>query len=100
MSVGQDMRSLARALLPPVVTDWLGRRGLTRNVWSGDYPRWADAVADASGYDAAAILERVRAAALAVKRGEAAYERDSVLFDRIEHAWPLLASLMWVAARE
>jgi putative methyltransferase (TIGR04325 family) len=42
----------------------------------------------------------VRSAALKVKRGEAAYERDAVLFDRVEHAWPLLASLMWVAARE
>ena len=34
-----------------------------------------------------------------MKRGEAVYERDSVLFDEIEYSWPLLAALMWIAAR-
>ncbi len=36
---------------------------------------------------------------LKVKRGEAVYERDSIIFDHIEYAWPLLAGLMWAAAR-
>ena len=36
---------------------------------------------------------------LKVKNGEAAYERDSVLFDGVQYAWPLLAGLMWAAAR-
>lgn len=44
-------------------------------------------------------MERVRESLLRVKRGTAAYERDSVLFDRVEYAWELLAALMWVAAR-
>jgi putative methyltransferase (TIGR04325 family) len=33
-----------------------------------------------------------------VKRGEAAFERDSVVFDRLEYAWPVTAGLMWAAA--
>jgi putative methyltransferase (TIGR04325 family) len=66
---------------------------------SGDYRSWSAALAASAGYDSDVILEKTRLALLAVKNGEAAYERDSVLFDEIEYAWPLLAGLMWVAAR-
>ena len=66
---------------------------------SGDYHSWDEALASSAGYDSEIILEKTRAALLKVKNGEAAYERDSVLFDEIEYAWPLLAGLMWVAAR-
>jgi putative methyltransferase (TIGR04325 family) len=66
---------------------------------SGDYPSWDEAVRASTGYDSDVILERTRAALLKVKNGEAAYERDSVLFDEIQYSWPLLAGLMWVAAR-
>jgi putative methyltransferase (TIGR04325 family) len=91
------VRGLARALLPPLVVDLLRRRGGI--VWSGDYRTWAEAAADSAGYDAAIILERVEAAALKVRRGEAAFERDGVLFSEIEYSWPLLAGLLSVAAR-
>jgi putative methyltransferase (TIGR04325 family) len=66
---------------------------------AGDYRSWDEAVAASTGYSSEAILEKTRSALLAVKNGDAAYERDSVLFDEIEYAWPLLAGLMWVAAR-
>jgi len=52
-----------------------------------------------TGYDSPIVLEKTKAAVLKVKNGEAAYERDSVLFDEVEYAWPLLAGLMWVAAQ-
>ena len=65
----------------------------------GNYTSWADAQADSAGYDADVILEKTIAALGKVKRGEAVYERDSVLFDEVQYAWPLLAGLMWVAAR-
>jgi len=41
----------------------------------------------------------VRNATLAVKRGEAVYERDGVVFDEIEYSWPALSALLWVASR-
>ena len=56
-------------------------------------------MAASTGYDSEIILEKTRVALMKVKNGEAVYERDSVLFDKIEYAWPLLAGLMWVAAR-
>ena len=34
-----------------------------------------------------------------MQRGEAAYERDSVVFDRVEHSFPLLAGLLRAALR-
>jgi putative methyltransferase (TIGR04325 family) len=66
---------------------------------TGDYLSWDEAVRSSTGYDSESILEKTRTSLLKVKNGEAAYERDSVLFDEIEYAWPLLAGLMWVAAR-
>jgi putative methyltransferase (TIGR04325 family) len=39
----------------------------------------------------------VKQAQLKVARGEAGYERDSVLFDRVEHSYPLLVGLLRVA---
>jgi len=66
---------------------------------SGDYSSWDEALAASTGYDSEIILEKTRAALLKVKKGEAVYERDSVLFDEIQYSWPLLAGLMWVAAQ-
>lgn len=68
--------------------------------YSGSYEHWADAVAASGGYDAELILHKVAEAVKKVQSGEAVYERDSFLFARAEYAWPLLASLMWIAAQE
>lgn len=65
----------------------------------GDYKSWDEACKDSAGYDAANILEKVKMALLKVKRGEAVYERDSVLFDKPQYSWPLLAALLWCAGR-
>ena len=65
--------------------------------FTGDYVSWKEALRASDGYDAGVILEKTRAAALKVKQGEAAYERDSVLFDQVEHSFPLLAGLLRAA---
>jgi putative methyltransferase (TIGR04325 family) len=65
--------------------------------FSGDWASWSAARAAASGYDDPVILQRVRASALKVKRGEAAFERDSVCFDQETFRWPLLDCLLHVA---
>ena len=65
---------------------------------AGSYPSWEEAAEHASGYDSEVILERVRAAALRVKRGEAKFERDGVCFQREEFRWEVLACLMLGAA--
>jgi len=60
---------------------------------------WSEALALASGYGAEEILERVLSASLDVAQGRAVHERDSVTFDRIQYAWPVLSALLWSAAR-
>lgn len=67
--------------------------------WFGNYPNWEEARNNCTGYDTSIILEKVKNSLLKVKNGEAIYERDSVLFDKTEYSWPLLAGLMWVAAQ-
>lgn len=103
-----NVRELVKLLTPPILVQ--GYRALHSGreknssvqeglYLAGDYSSWAKALAASTGYDSEVILEKTRAALLKVKNGEAAYERDSVLFDEIQYAWPLLAGLMWVAAR-
>lgn len=76
-----------------------GSRGASGLGLAGEYATWADAVAASTGYDDETILDKTRIAALAAKRGEAAFERDSVAFSQPEYAWSLLAALMWIAAK-
>ena len=51
-----------------------------------------------TGYADGRYLARTRAAILKVKRGEAAFERDSVTFQVMEHRFPLLAGLLRAAS--
>jgi putative methyltransferase (TIGR04325 family) len=67
--------------------------------FSGNYSSWEAAVRDSTGYAAPDILTKVLAATLRVKAGDAACERDSVAFDRVEYSVPLLACLLYCASR-
>jgi putative methyltransferase (TIGR04325 family) len=92
------LKALAREILPPFVLRALSGNDTSIRFTDG-YRTWEEARAASSGYDAPSILEKVTEASLKVKRGEAAYERDSVLFDRIDYSWPVLAGLLWAAVR-
>jgi putative methyltransferase (TIGR04325 family) len=70
---------------------------LNRPGWYGDYSSWDDALKNASGYNSTLIVEKVKNSLLRVKRGEAAFERDSVAFEKMEYVWPVLTGLLWVA---
>jgi putative methyltransferase (TIGR04325 family) len=65
----------------------------------GDYVIWEEAKRHCSGYESENILQKVKESLLKVKKGEAVYERDSVLFNEIQYSYPLLAGLMWIAAQ-
>lgn len=91
-------RGLVKDLLPPVLADALddlAGRGIR---FSGPYPSWEAAAGRCEGYAAEGILARVTEATKRVLAGEAAYERDGVLFDRIEYSFPVLATLLKAAA--
>lgn len=67
--------------------------------WKGNFTSWKEAEQKTIGYNDSHILEKVKESLLKVKNGEAVYERDSVVFDKIEYSWELLSALMWIAAQ-
>lgn len=69
------------------------------DIWKGEYITWEEAASRCGGYSTATIVKACRDALLKVKNGEAAYERDSVLFDEIQYSWVLLTGLQLAAAR-
>ena len=101
-----NLVSFVQAVTPPVLLHAVRRLRAQWNPpaennygWSGDYDSWTEARALCSGYEKANIAEKGLAAALAVKRGEAFCERDTMLIRNPRYEWPLLACLMHVAAR-
>jgi len=94
-------KELLREWVPPVILRLLTTYCLeTKGVhFEGPFVSWEEAKQRSSGYDNEEILEKVLDATLKVKRGEAVFERDSVLFNDIEYSWPATAGLMWTAAR-
>lgn len=93
-----DWKSPVKALTPPAARAWL-RRTFGWRWFRGDYGSWAEARAQARGYDDAAGLARIVAATRAVRLGQASWERDGVLFTEPQEHAPLLAALR-AAGRE
>lgn len=91
-------KSLLTNALPPFLLNALSSISGRRSRWTGNYPDWASASAETSGYDANIIFDVVRKAAAAVRDGEALWERDSTCFYHEEYNWQLLACLMTAAA--
>jgi len=92
------LRSLIDLMPPTLARSVYALRSASTH-YEGPFDSWEVASTESTGYDADDILSRVLDATLKVKRGEAAFERDSVLFDDIDYPWPVTAGLMWAAAR-
>lgn len=106
------LRKLLSLVTPPIVY-WIAR-AINRHVKKPDpqatksqtrfieFPSsaWADLVErGGGGYSAEVVVQAVVAAAREVRAGRGIYERDGVVFDRIEYYWPTLAVLMLAAAK-
>lgn len=91
------MNAVLKDLIPPLIVRTFKPR--SKYGWFGDLSSWDDASKQCTGYSAEAVLEKVKEAIILVKNGQAVFERDSVLFDRVEYSWPLLAGLMWAASQ-
>ncbi|RHX91217.1 methyltransferase, TIGR04325 family [Leptospira yasudae] len=112
----QYLKKIIIYLFPPVVLDFIkfflrtfkqltAKFGIIDKVnilqygFNGIFHTWEEAANLCGSYDSKVILEKCKNSLLKVKRGAAVYERDSVIFDEIQYSWPLLASLMYVAAK-
>lgn len=85
------MSKLAK-LLPSYLYQQLLR--FKRYGYQGDYAHWEAAMAQAGPYDQAAVLAKLTASAQKLAAGEAAYERDGVLFDEKKPEVAVLNALM------
>jgi len=63
--------------------------------WFGDYQSWAAASKLCTSYSDRSILDKVRNALLEVTKGNASFERDSVLFYKPDYNWPFLSAILW-----
>jgi len=97
--VKQKILHILKDITPPIALALFRHLSDKATDFSGNYRTWDEARRASSGYDSEAILAKVKDALLKVKNGDSIYERDSVLFDKIEYSWPLLAGLLWVSSR-
>ena len=96
--MNDSLRQVIKKITPPIFLD-IFRRGITKYGFFGNFPTWKDAVNASTGYNSDEIIRKVKESLLKVKSGEAVYERDSVLFDKIHYSWLLLAGLLWIASQ-
>lgn len=66
--------------------------------FEGDYASWKEALKVSKGeYSLPNIMQKTLDSTLKVKNGEAVFERDSFIFDKIQYSYPLLSCLFKVA---
>ncbi|MCQ8117281.1 methyltransferase, TIGR04325 family [Methylomonas rosea] len=87
-----------KKFLPPVLIRKFNRYFGGGIVFDDAGSAWDDAALLCTGYNADDILKKTLDATLTVKRGDALFERDSVLFYNVDFNWPGLSGLMWAAA--
>ncbi|HXQ13473.1 MAG TPA: methyltransferase, TIGR04325 family [Caulobacteraceae bacterium] len=96
-SQANRLRVGLQLLTPPIL--WrLGRR-LRRGPLEGPLGSWEAAAERASGWDSPGIVEQALEAALKVRDGAAAFERDSVARGSIIYSPTILAALLLAADR-
>ena len=93
------LKQIIKKITPPIFLD-IFRRRIPKYGFFGNFLTWKDAVNASTGYNSDEIIKKVKDSLLKVKSGEAVYERDSVLFDKIHYSWPLLAGLLWIASQK
>ena len=93
------LRQIIKKITPPIFLH-IFRRRISKYGFFGNFSTWKDAVNTSTGYDSDEIIKKIKESLLKVKSGEAVYERDSVLFDKIHYSWPLLAGLLWIASQK
>ena len=93
------IKSIIKAWLPPAILSLFRDFRANGIRFEGGYVTWEEAASKCTGYDDKSILGKVLSATLKVKSGDAAFERDSVIFDRVEYVWPVTAGLMLAAAQ-
>jgi len=93
-----NFKQTLRDWIPPAAFPWFRRLRKNTTSYKGCYSSWLNALEHSTGYNSEQILHKVTEALLKVRAGLAIYERDSVIFNKIEHSFPLLAGHLRAAA--
>lgn len=83
-----------RKLLPPVAVELLLGLGFGGNRFKYGKASFAEALKLSTGYHSKLIEAAFVESSARVRDGDAVYERDGVVFDRIHYSWPLLAAIL------
>lgn len=67
--------------------------------WYGNFKTWQEAESLSTGYNVDNILNKVKESLEKVRNGEVFFERDSVIFDKIEYSWELVSILLLIASQ-
>lgn len=98
-----NTRYAIKEWIPPAIFKLIRNRRRDKELgFEGDFVSWdsATAACGTRGYAEQNILQKTLTSVLAVKKGEAVFERDSVLFDEIKYSWPLLCAILLAAAKK
>jgi putative methyltransferase (TIGR04325 family) len=94
------LKKFIKKLIPPIFYDV---RNILINksnesMWNGSFKNWEEATRQCTGYDNELIISKCFKQMLEIKSGNKIYERDSVLFDKIQYSFGLLIGLYQSAA--
>lgn len=78
-----NVKSLLKKILPKAIVNSLKKPSLYG--FFGNYTSWQDARDASAGYDSPVIFEKMKQAAMQIKNNNAAYERDTVVFDKPQY---------------
>lgn len=95
--MSRGLSRVVTSLLPPIVRQLLLGLGLGGSRFRYGFKSWDDALSKCGGYDSDQITDALVEASREVRDGKAPYERDGVVFEKIEHSWPLLAAILGTA---
>ncbi|GAB4278742.1 MAG: TIGR04325 family methyltransferase [Candidatus Rifleibacteriota bacterium] len=94
------LKSWCKAIIPPVLFDLFRAVKQKSGIrFEGPISDWETAEKLSTGYNKEEILQKTLNATMAVIKGEAKYERDSIAFSEIEYDWPVISTIMWTAAK-
>ena len=86
-------------LIPPVITKKLRKiyNRFCGTTFHGPIDSWLNASLATLGYQNELLIDTIMEASLKVKNGEAVFERDGILMDKIEYSWPITAHMLKIA---
>ena len=94
----KSILNFLKQFFPPILLTFIRSILINKNyMWSGDFNDWDEANLYCTGYDDEIILRTCKESLLQVKNGKAVYERDGVLFDKVQYSWPLITYLFKTA---